>query len=277
MPDISDKTSTLTSEKEALLAEIMNTYHPEKTSDNKSENTPESILTKDADKKDSRTDSSNTDPSNTNPSNTDSIKEANIASLDAKKEALNSDKGDESSPKEKMPDSFSGDNNTIVMKKAEPLPKYGKGFILVPIVIVLTIIGIVLGHINPITNGIPSAAWVRYLYIGFGAVILFLGIRLIVDAINVCAINENILMGRLVTTGIYSKTRNPEYVGLIFICTSLLFFSGNTFMYILPIIYYVLLTVIMKKTEEPLLAERFGADYENYMASTNRFAPIPKH
>ncbi|MBR6834862.1 MAG: hypothetical protein IKM72_02515, partial [Oscillospiraceae bacterium] len=63
------------------------------------------------------------------------------------------------------------------MKKAEPLPKYGKGFILVPIVIVLTIIGIVLGHINPITNGIPSAAWVRYLYIGFGAVILFLGIR----------------------------------------------------------------------------------------------------
>ena len=164
----------------------------------------------------------------------------------------------------------------VVMKVSKPMPKYGQGGIFIPITIGVTILGIVLGHIKPITRGIPSAAWVRYLYIAFGVVILFFGIKLIVDSNAVSAISENVRLGKIVTTGAYSKTRNPQYTGLIFICTALLFFSGNAFMYILPIGFYIFLTKLMQNTEEVILSLRFKEEYEEYKKRTNRIIPIKK-
>lgn len=164
----------------------------------------------------------------------------------------------------------------VVMKVSTPMPKYGQGGIFIPITIGVTLLGIVLGHINPITRGIPSAAWVRYLYIAFGVVFLFFGIKLIVDSNAVSAISENVRLGKLVTTGPYAKTRNPQYTGLIFICTALLFFSGNAFMYILPIGFYIFLTKLMQNTEEVILSIRFKEEYEAYKNRTNRVIPIKK-
>ncbi|MBO4862797.1 MAG: isoprenylcysteine carboxylmethyltransferase family protein [Eubacterium sp.] len=164
----------------------------------------------------------------------------------------------------------------VVTKIAEPLPKYGPGFKFVPITIGVTAVACVLGHIKPITYGIPGAAWLRYTYIGFGIILFIIGIKLIVDALTNSALNENLQMGKLITTGIFSKTRNPIYGGVIFICTAALFFSGNAFMYILPILYWIFLTKLMQATEEPLLEERFGADYRDYRTRTYRFVPIPK-
>ena len=163
------------------------------------------------------------------------------------------------------------------MQVAEPLPKYGSGFKFVPIISVITVIAVVLGHIPPITSGIPTAAWLRYTYIGFGVIFLFFGIKLIVDAVSTCSINENLQMGKLVTTGIYSRTRNPIYAGVLIICTAALFFSGNAFMYFLPIVYYFILSGLMKATEEPFLEERFGATYRDYRTSTYMFVPFKKN
>ncbi|MBR6403843.1 MAG: isoprenylcysteine carboxylmethyltransferase family protein [Eubacterium sp.] len=168
------------------------------------------------------------------------------------------------------------ESQPVVIKASTPLPKYGDGGKFIPITIGVTILGIVLGHINPITKGIPSAAWERYLYIGFGLVLLFFGIKLIVESNTVAGLDENIRIGKLVTIGPFAWTRNPQYTGLIFICTALLFFSGNTFMYILPIGYYIFLTILMKRTEEPLLQLRFGKDYLDYCEKTNRVMPIKK-
>ena len=164
----------------------------------------------------------------------------------------------------------------VVMKVSTPMPKYGQGGIFIPITIGVTLLGIVLGHINPITRGIPSAAWVRYLYIAFGVVFLFFGIKLIVDSNAVSAISENVRLGKLVTTGPYAKTRNPQYTGLIFICTALIFCSGNAFMYILPIGFYIFLTKLMQNTEEVILSIRFKEEYEAYKNRTNRVIPIKK-
>ena len=164
----------------------------------------------------------------------------------------------------------------VVIKASTPLPKYGDGGKFIPITIGVTILAIVLGHINPIAKGMPASAWVRYLYIGFGVVFLFFGIKLIVESNTVAGIDENVRIGKLVTIGPYAKTRNPQYTGLIFICTALLFFSGNTFMYILPIGYYIFLTILMKRTEEPLLQLRFGKAYLDYCEKTRRIIPIKK-
>ncbi len=146
----------------------------------------------------------------------------------------------------------------------------------IPIVIMLTICGVILGHIRPVTYGIPTIAWIRYTYIGLGVILLFIGILMFNQAVSDAQLFTNIVMGKLVTTGIYAKTRNPMYGGILLICTSVLFFSGNTFMYILPLVYWGILTILMKKYEEPLLADRFGKEYTDYMEATYRFVPLSK-
>ena len=169
------------------------------------------------------------------------------------------------------------DAESTVVTKANPLPRFGAGGIFIPIVIIFTAAGVVLGHIHPISYGVPTIAWLRYLYIGFGLVALFLGINLIINAISTENIFANIFLGKLVTTGVYSKTRNPMYAGLIFISTGILFFSGNAFMYILPVLFWWFLSFLMQKTEEVILLERFGRDYMEYMNNTYRIAPFSKN
>ena len=169
------------------------------------------------------------------------------------------------------------DAEETVITKANPLPRFGAGGIFIPIVIIFTAAGVVLGHIHPISYGVPTIAWLRYLYIGFGLVALFLGINLIINAISTENIFANIFLGKLVTTGVYSKTRNPMYAGLIFISTGILFFSGNAFMYILPVLFWWFLSFLMQKTEEVILLERFGRDYMEYMNNTYRIAPFSKN
>ncbi|MBR3041799.1 MAG: isoprenylcysteine carboxylmethyltransferase family protein [Eubacterium sp.] len=164
----------------------------------------------------------------------------------------------------------------VITKVSKPLPKLGDGFKFVPITVGITAAAVVLGHIKPINYGIPSAAWLRYIYIGFGIAVLVLGIKLIVDALVHCALNDNLKMGKLATSGIYSKTRNPIYAGVILICTAALFISGNAFMYLLPIAYWIFLTKLMQVTEEPLLRVKFGDEYEEYFKKTYRFIPIKK-
>ena len=167
-------------------------------------------------------------------------------------------------------------NETISSTAKEPLPKYGKCFAFVPIACGTTLLAVILGHIPPINMGIPSNSTIRYIYIGFGCLLAVLALLLIVNAIAEAHIYENIQMGKLVTTGVYSKTRNPIYSGVIFGCTGILFISGNAFMYVLPIIYWFLLTYMLINTEEVILRRRFGQDYKEYMQNTNRIAPIPK-
>ncbi len=167
-------------------------------------------------------------------------------------------------------------NETISITAKEPLPKYGKCFAFVPIACGTTLLAVILGHIPPINMGIPSNSTIRYIYIGFGCLLAVLALLLIVNAIAEAHIYENIQMGKLVTTGVYSKTRNPIYSGVIFGCTGILFISGNAFMYVLPIIYWFLLTYMLINTEEVILRRRFGQDYKEYMQKTNRIAPIPK-
>ncbi|HBZ03348.1 MAG TPA: hypothetical protein DEO83_06000 [Lachnospiraceae bacterium] len=214
---------------------------------------------------------------------------AEFSGEDAAQESLSEDTSDESDTNTDEPTSQkeytlpsdeeleeSINSNPVVMKVSTPLPKYGSGFKYVPIITGITVVAIILGHIKPITYGIPSAAWLRYTYIGFGVLTLIIGIKFIVDALVNCALNENLRMGKLVTTGIYSKTRNPVYGGVLLICTAALFISGNAFMYVLPILYWVLLTKMMQTTEEPMLKLRFKNEYEEYCRKTYRFVPFTK-
>ena len=167
-------------------------------------------------------------------------------------------------------------DDNVVTSKANPLPVYGKGKYFVILVIALTTLAVILGHIGSFKTGVPSAKWLRYTYIGLGAILTFLGSSLYLSAINEEEMIFNLKMGNLITTGVYSKTRNPVYVGIILLSTAALFFSGNTYMYILPIVEFFILFVWICPYEERMLEERFGDEYLKYKASTHCFLPTKK-
>ena len=251
---IDEAAKKLQEEKEALLNEIKGTYGK-------------------LDEEKGKAEEATTETTET----TDSTSKAD-SQIETGSSEIGSDTG---SGEDSLPDDLSDDleeglTQTAVMT-GSPMPKYGKGFLFVPITTVLTIAAIVLGHIPPITSGIPSNQIFRYIYIGFGALLIAAALILIVNAINDSDILTNAQMGKLVTTGIYSKTRNPMYAGVLFACTGALFISGNAFMYALPILYWLFLTVLVQKTEEPLLLNRFEDEYKEYMENTYRVFPLPKN
>jgi len=156
------------------------------------------------------------------------------------------------------------------------MPKYGPGFKYVPIISAVTVVAVILGHLGPIAGGVFITRALRYIYIGLGIALIAWGISLLLNAVNESAILLNAQMGKLVTTGIYSKTRNPMYTGVTFICTGVLFISGNVYMFFLPILYWLFMSSLMTNTEEDLLERNFGQDYLDYKNETYRFMPFKK-
>jgi protein-S-isoprenylcysteine O-methyltransferase Ste14 len=77
---------------------------------------------------------------------------------------------------------------------------------------------------------------------------------------------------KLVTTGIYGRVRNPSYLGLLInmLGWSLTFRSGVGV--VICALTFVVLTVRMN-SEERLLHEYFGAEWEAYSSRTSRLIP----
>ena len=73
--------------------------------------------------------------------------------------------------------------------------------------------------------------------------------------------------GRLVTTGLYSRIRNPIYLfgGLFLVGLSLFFSVWGPLVVALVI---VPLQVVRARREERVLAEAFGEEYERYKSKT---------
>jgi protein-S-isoprenylcysteine O-methyltransferase Ste14 len=76
----------------------------------------------------------------------------------------------------------------------------------------------------------------------------------------------------LVTTGIYSRIRNPSYLGLIIASLgwALAFRSGIGVLLAAALIPPL---IARMKAEEKLLQSQFGAEYDAYRARTSRFIP----
>ena len=124
-------------------------------------------------------------------------------------------------------------------------------------------------------SGIPDSAVLKYSYLGLGVVLILIGLFIYWKAVFGIRIDDYLNAGKLCTGGIYAWTRNPIYAAILFVCTGALFISGNVYMYVIPILLWILLTVMLKKTEEKELFKRFGQEFLDYMVNVNRILPKP--
>ena len=81
----------------------------------------------------------------------------------------------------------------------------------------------------------------------------------------------------LCTSGPYSRTRNPLYIGNLFIYSGAVLFSGGIYMFQLlamVILYFVFQYSMIISLEEEKLSTVFGQEYSKYKNNVPRIIPL---
>ena len=75
----------------------------------------------------------------------------------------------------------------------------------------------------------------------------------------------------LVSTGVYRITRNPMYVGMVFILLAWAVYLASPWALFGPLVFAAYITRFQIKPEERVLAARFGAEFASYLARVRRW------
>ena len=158
--------------------------------------------------------------------------------------------------------------------KKKSLPMYGVGPIYVAVILVITIAFIILSNLEYIPKYYIQELVLPLKIIGIILMILsgYMWYRSVFkDKVDKC-----ILEGKLLTTGIYSYTRNPIYSAFTILSLGMILIENNYYLLILPFIYWIFLTILMIFTEEKWLQKEFGNEYLEYKKRVNRCIPIKR-
>ncbi len=102
---------------------------------------------------------------------------------------------------------------------------------------------------------------------------LVIALVLWISAVFVQKIDRNILDNKLVTIGAYAWVRNPIYSAIMLIMWAILFWRGNLYLLLLCPVYPLVMTFLLKRTEEKWLSERYGQAYHDYCQQVHRCFP----
>ena len=153
--------------------------------------------------------------------------------------------------------------------KNKTLPIYGVGPIYVISCLILTIIALIFNCYKII----PVLKFLDLFMIILGILFIIIGAILWLSAVLLTQIDRKIKEGKLITTGIYSIVRNPIYSAFLFIFIGIIFLVNNIYLLVLPIIFWIYLTILLKLTEEKWLEDKFTDEYNRYSKNVNRVIP----
>jgi protein-S-isoprenylcysteine O-methyltransferase Ste14 len=110
----------------------------------------------------------------------------------------------------------------------------------------------------------------------FGTILIGIGLLFMIPALTRFIKSKNTLItvkaaNTLQTSGIYSFSRNPMYLGLLFVYSGLALIFGNWWTIILiPFLIFMIIKLIILK-EEKYLFRAFGESYTNYKNKVRRW------
>ena len=148
---------------------------------------------------------------------------------------------------------------------------YGSGPLYVSIIVGITLIVLYLEHTGVINRFVISGLETELKIIG-RIIMLASGLMWIKSAFK-SKLQESVKENKLVTTGVYAYVRNPIYTAITFFIGGILIFNGNMYLLLLMPVYWAIMTVLMKYTEEKWLRELYGQEYEDYCEKVNRCIP----
>lgn len=80
----------------------------------------------------------------------------------------------------------------------------------------------------------------------------------------------------LVTSGIFSISRNPMYVGMLLLLLSFILWLGEVSAFIAAVIFYISIDQFQIRSEELSLREKFGEAFTEYTKRVPRWLVIGK-
>lgn len=154
------------------------------------------------------------------------------------------------------------------MEEKKTLSQYGIGLVYAVLTFGLTAVALLLNHFAVLPV-------LRYQLADLVLKLLGLALSLSAAALWFNAVITNriawhIRQNELVTSGAYAWVRNPIYSAIMLFMWGLLLWSTNL---VLVPVYPLLITVLVKHTEERWLTERCGQSFQRYCDQVNRCFP----
>ena len=158
--------------------------------------------------------------------------------------------------------------------KRQKIPTDGVGPYLWGILLVMNLAGWMLSQ-SVLQSGLLKG--------GFQDLFYLIGILLMLVAARIqwlsgvkSGVSTSFQSNELKTTGIYARTRNPIYFSWWICGIGAILCVHNVWLLLLIPIQWVILTVIIRNTEEKWLYEIHGEAYKEYCARVNRWIPLKK-
>ena len=157
--------------------------------------------------------------------------------------------------------------------KNKHLSVLGVGPIYVATILIVTVVVVILN----VKGKLPIYEFpIPLLPILIGIVLIIVGIILWISAVVSSKLTAKIKSNELVTNGVFAYVRNPIYSAFMFVCTGIIFTLNNIFLLIVPLLYWLFLTILLICTEEKWLLNLYTHQYEEYCKKVNRCIPFFK-
>ena len=158
--------------------------------------------------------------------------------------------------------------------KRQKIPTDGVGPYLWGILLVMNLAGWMLSQ-SVLQSGLLKG--------GFQDLFYLIGILLMLVAARIqwlsgvkSGVSTSFQSDELKTTGIYARTRNPIYFSWWLCGIGITLTMHNVWLLLLIPIQWVILTIVIRITDEKWLYELHGEAYKDYCASVNRWFPLKK-
>lgn len=157
------------------------------------------------------------------------------------------------------------------VKEGQKLPLFGIGPYLIAGIGLVTLTGILLS-VFCFGFGILDGIW-TWVFRITGIAMILAGIAVWYIGAMRSNMDESITENKLQTSGIYAWVRNPMYSGWWILISGISFMWHNYM--ILPFVFinWIILTVVLKNSEEKWLSDLYGKKYEEYKKKVNRLIP----
>ena len=158
--------------------------------------------------------------------------------------------------------------------KHQKMPTYGAAPYLYISMLVLNLTGLLLSQ-SVLQSGLLKGGFKDLFYL-IGFILMFVATRIWWLSVVKSDIDTSIQNNELKTTGIYARTRNPIYFSWWLCGIGSILHLHNVWLLLLIPIQWVILTVVIRNTEEKWLYELHGEAYKDYCARVNRWIPLKK-
>jgi len=150
------------------------------------------------------------------------------------------------------------------------MKKYLKTKIPPPIVTLLCI-GIIYLFENKIEYSQPDFKAIGIIFLILGLIIIFLAVLKFIKIKTTVDPTRPHKTSNLVISGIYKITRNPMYLGMLFLIMAYTIYTNNVVGSITIPIFIFYINKFQIEPEEIEMRKKFGESFENYCKKVNRW------